>query len=106
MVLTEPVNFRGAILFSTFVPPVGGTCLAGGSAFVSAINFRTGGGIIIDNTVNELGPFYNGGIKDLNSDKGVNVADLDYGVKNGFLEPVLDVHAVTSTADGRYPLQT
>lgn len=93
MIVTEGVNLRGALLYSTFLPNTA-ACSTGGAGFVQAVNFRTGGGMVVDNTTTGV-PFYNGGVPDINLDGLVNAADVTTGVSSGSIEPALDVKVET-----------
>ena len=91
LVQYEPANIRGALFFSTFLPNTG-TCGVGGYSFLEGVNFRTGGGTIIDYSQNAKKPFFNGGIPDLDGNGVVNSADVTQGYTSGVIQPALDVH--------------
>src|SRR5690606_7628004 len=76
MVTNPAANVRGTLIFSTFLPSQG-QCSVGGYGFIHGVNFRTGGGSIIDTFVDENNPFYNGGIGDINSDNSYNSLGLE-----------------------------
>ncbi|MCB9029422.1 MAG: hypothetical protein H6619_00065 [Deltaproteobacteria bacterium] len=88
MVIDYAVNVRGALLFTTFLPSTG-QCDIGGYGFLQGVNFRTGGGVIVDYSGDA--PFYNGGIFDADGDLDYDDDDLSlvYGKQ---LQAALDAH--------------
>jgi type IV pilus assembly protein PilY1 len=89
MVTEPPVNLRGALLFSTFLPNQG-LCELGGYGFLQAVNFRTGGGIAADYLTNGKEPTYNGGIPDADADGDIDQADLQAVYNSGKIMPLFD----------------
>jgi len=102
MVFYEPANVRGALLFSTFLPSQD-QCDVGGHAFLEGMNFRTGGGLIVDNITVPGHPFYNGGIPDVNNDGSIDSDDLTTAVSSSLLEAVLDSHVESVSTDETTP---
>ena len=91
MVTYSPTNIRGTVIFSTFLP-LQGQCAVGGYGFVQAVNFRTGGGSVVDIFTDSNDPFFNGGIPDVNGDESYNSSDLTAGMNAGSVQPVFDAH--------------
>jgi hypothetical protein len=90
LVQYEAVNLRGAIFFSTFMPDRS-SCGVGGHSFLQGLNFRTGGGLIVDYNFNPKKPFYNGGIPDTDADGDYDTTDLTNAINNRSIIPALDV---------------
>ncbi len=103
MITEPPVNLRGALLFSTFLPNQG-QCQLGGHGFLQAVNFRTGGGLAVDYMVNSSEPLYNGGIPDMNGDLTKNIDDLTLAYNSGKIQPLLDtrVESVNNSLPNPY----
>lgn len=99
-VVYPPINLRGALLFTTFLPD-NGSCDIGGFGFLEAVNYQTGGGIIVDSVSNPKRSFYNGGIPDINGSGSINSSDLTAGITAGKILPVVDaqVQSVDLTDD-------
>lgn len=91
LVQYEAVNLRGALFFSTFLPD-NSACGVGGHSFLEGVNFRTGGGTIVDYSRDPKRPFYNGGLPDIDGNSSINSTDLTQGYNNGQLLPFLDAH--------------
>ena len=91
MVTEPPTNLRGALLFSTYLPNQG-LCSVGGYGFLQAVNFITGGGLVVDLHSNEEDPFYNGGIPDMDGDNDYDAQDLTMAYDSGVIQPLLDAH--------------
>jgi type IV pilus assembly protein PilY1 len=91
MVTEQPVNLRGALLFSTFLPNQA-MCQLGGYGFLQAVNFRTGGGLAVDYLVNGKDPLYNGGIPKMDQDTDIDADDLLLAYNSGKVQPLLDSH--------------
>ncbi len=89
MITDTPLNLMGAILFSTFMPNQG-MCNLGGYGFLQAVNFRTGGGVLVDYNSNQDNPFYNGGIPNMDGDSDYDNADLTAAYNSGLIQPALD----------------
>ena len=90
MVQYEAVNLRGAVLFSTFMPDRS-TCGVGGHSFLEGVNFRTGGGLVVDYSANPKKPFYNGGIPDTDGNGTYDQVDLTNAVNDRRIIPAMDV---------------
>lgn len=90
-VVQPPINIRGLIAFTTFLPDTG-SCDIGGSGFLQGVGFQTGGGLAIDQYNDPDQAFYNGGIPDINGDTAFNSSDLSLGFSNNQILPVLDTH--------------
>lgn len=93
MVVSPAANLKGLLLFSSFLPGAeltGASCRIGGHALLNGINYRTGGGVLVDYT-DSKSPFYNGGVYDVNEDGSINEADLTFGMSKGIFAPALDV---------------
>jgi hypothetical protein len=99
-VVNPPINVRGEVLFTTFLPDTG-SCDIGGFSFLQAVHFQTGGGAVVDFHQDPDEPFYNGGIPDLTGEGNYNTSDLSQGIAEKELEPVLDanVSAIDLTDD-------
>lgn len=98
MIFYEPANVRGALLFASFLPNQE-QCGVGGHGFFQAINFRTGGGLVVDYFLDGSQPFFNGGIHDLDGDNDIDEDDLILGVQNGNIQPVVDAYVNSYDAD-------
>jgi hypothetical protein len=90
LVQYEAVNLRGAIFFSSFMPDRS-TCGVGGHAFLEGVNFRTGGGLVVDYSADSKKPFYNGGIMDTDGDLDLDAMDLTHAINSRTLIPAMDV---------------
>ena len=104
MIPNSPANVRGAIIFATFLPNQN-VCEAGGNGFIQVVNFRTGGGIVVDYT-NPANPFYNGGIADINSDGNKNATDLSLAYTAGTIRGLLDTKVVSVDLTSNIPYLT
>ncbi len=102
MITYPPLNVRGNLLFSTFLPNQQ-QCAVGGYGFVQAVNFRTGGGSVVDLYVNAKNPFYNGGIPDVDSNSAYNAADLTAAYNAGTIQPVFDTEVTEIDLDSYTP---
>lgn len=102
MVFYEPTNVRGALLFASFLPNQE-QCGIGGYGFFQAVNFRTGGGLIVDYHLDSDRPFFNGGIHDLEDDGDLDFQDLTLGVSTGALQPVVDAHVYSIISNATNP---
>ena len=91
MVTHPPTNVRGIVLFSTFLPN-SDPCSVGGFGFIQAVNFRTGGGSLVDSISVDGSSFYNGGIPDIDADGDRDSDDLDTGYPEGNIGAVLDTY--------------
>jgi type IV pilus assembly protein PilY1 len=103
MVTYPPLNIRGTVIFSTFLPSQQ-QCAVGGYGFIQAVNYMTGGGSIVDYIRNPQDPFYNGGIPDLDGNSTINNNDLTVGYSSGKVQPVFDarVESVDLTNERPY----
>lgn len=93
MVVSPGASLKGLLLFPSFLPGAelaGASCRIGGHALLNGLNYRTGGGVLVDYT-NSKSPFYNGGVYDVNQDGSVNQSDLTFGMSKGIFAPALDV---------------
>jgi type IV pilus assembly protein PilY1 len=91
MVVSEGTNLRGAILMPLFAPPCGALCGDNvGESLMLAFDARTGGGVIMDASRSDRGVFYNGGVSDLDASNSVDATDLQMGISDGILSPMLD----------------
>jgi type IV pilus assembly protein PilY1 len=89
LVQYEAANLRGALFFSTFKPNTT-ACGVGGHSFLQAVNFRTGGGFVVDYHKDPKRPFYNGGIPDIDSNSIYNQNDLTTAINNSIVLPGID----------------
>lgn len=88
-VVYPPINVFGTVLFTTFLPD-NASCDIGGHGFLEGVHFQTGGGSVVDYSVDADNPFYNGGIPDIDGNSAKNQSDLTSGFASGELEGVLD----------------
>ncbi|MEZ4753622.1 MAG: PilC/PilY family type IV pilus protein, partial [Bdellovibrionota bacterium] len=102
MVTHAPTNVRGVVIFSTFLPNQD-ACSVGGYGFIQALNFRTGGGNLVDSFADPNASFYNGGVPDINEDGSRNSTDLDAGFASGSLGAVLDARVESVDLTSRTP---
>jgi type IV pilus assembly protein PilY1 len=94
LVQYEAANLRGALFFSTFKPDTS-SCGVGGHSFLQGVNFRTGGGFIVDYRKDPRKPFYNGGIPDMDGNSVYNQTDLDNAINGKYITPAIDARVET-----------
>lgn len=102
MVQYEPVNLRGALFFSTFLPDQS-TCGVGGHSFLEGVNFRTGGGFLIDYSKDPRKPYYNGGIPDMNLSSTYDITDLSLAMSSKIVLPALDAKVTSINLTNQKP---
>ena len=90
LVQYEAVNLRGAVFFSTFMPDRS-TCGVGGHSFLEGVDYRTGGGIVVDYNYNPKKPFFNGGIPDMDGNNIYDNTDLTLAINGRSIIPAMDV---------------
>ncbi|MCB0335216.1 MAG: hypothetical protein KDD62_02890, partial [Bdellovibrionales bacterium] len=78
-------------------------CDIGGYGFFQAVNFRTGGGQIVDYSVDAAQPFFNGGISDRNDDGDKDQNDLTDGYEDGAFQAVIDAHVESTDFSSTEP---
>lgn len=91
MVVYPPINARGVLVFSTFLPDTT-ACDIGGYGFVQGVHYQTGGGAVVDYFLDSKNPFFAGGIPDINDNNQYTSADLSLGIANNYILPALDTH--------------
>ncbi len=88
-VVYPPINVLGTLLFTTFLPD-SAQCDIGGHGFLEGVHFQTGGGSVVDFSIDPDSPFYNGGIPDIDGNGSKSSSDLTSGFASAKLEGVLD----------------
>ncbi len=102
MVTHSPINVRGNIIFSTFLPNQD-ACSVGGHGFIQGVNFRAAGASVIDYILDAGDPFFNGGIPDPNDNGSVTSAEVEELYNDGLILPVLDTYVEEYDEDAAYP---
>ena len=105
MATSNPLDFRGVLLFPTFMPMSGSenSCRFGGYSLLTAINIRNGLGAMIDRNISSSDLKVNGGLSDLNDDGVLNRNDLDFGFGGGLYEAITDANITSIDLDNHIP---